>query len=54
MEAIGVTKFLTSEITYVANNEIELDDEGKEKVLGLVEALEDIDDVQNVYYNLSE
>lgn len=54
LEAIGVTNFLTSEITYVANNEIELDDEGKEKVLGLVEALEDIDDVQSVYYNLSE
>lgn len=54
LEAVGVTNFLTSEITYVANNEIELDDEGKEKVLGLVEALEDIDDVQNVYYNLSE
>lgn len=54
LEAMGVTKFLTSEITYVANNEIELDDEGKEKVLGLVEALEDIDDVQNVYYNLGE
>lgn len=54
LESVGVTNFLTSEITYVANNEIELDDEGKEKVLGLVEALEDIDDVQNVYYNLSE
>lgn len=54
LEAVGVTNFLTSEITYVANNEIELDEEGKEKVLGLVEALEDIDDVQSVYYNLSE
>lgn len=54
LENVGVTNFLTSEITYVANNEIELDEEGQEKVLGLVEALEDIDDVQNVYYNLSE
>lgn len=54
LESVGVNNFLTSEITYVANNEIELDDEGKEKVLGLVEALEDIDDVQSVYYNLSE
>lgn len=54
LENVGVTNFLTSEITYVANNEIELDEEGKEKVLGLVEALEDIDDVQSVYYNLSE
>ena len=54
LESIGITDFITSEITYVASNEVELDDEAKEKVLGLVEALEDIDDVQNVYYNLSE
>ena len=54
LEEAGIKEFLTSEITYVADNEIELDEEGKEKVLGLVEALEDIDDVQNVYYNLSE
>ena len=54
LESVGVTDFITSEITYVASNEIELDEEAKEKVLGLVEALEDIDDVQNVYYNLSE
>ena len=29
-----------------------LDDETKEKVLSLVESLEDIDDVQNVYHNM--
>lgn len=46
--------FLTSEITYVANNTIEVDDETKEKVYALVEALEDIDDVQEVYHNMSE
>lgn len=54
LEEAGVKEFLTSEITYVASNEIELSEEEKEKVLGLVEALEDLDDVQNVYYNLSE
>ena len=54
LEAEGVSEFLTSEITYVANNQIELDEEGSNKVLVLVENLEDIDDVQNVYYNLSE
>ena len=43
---------LTSEITYVANNLIELDEEQTEKVQGLIDALEDIDDVQNVYSNL--
>ncbi len=54
LEEIGVKEFLTSEITYVANNEISLDDEGKQKVLSLVDQLEELDDVQNVYYNLKE
>lgn len=54
LEEIGIKDFITGEITYVANNEVQLDEEGKNKVLGLVEALEDIDDVQNVYYNLGE
>lgn len=55
MEEMGVKEFLTSEITYVASNEIEIDDEEtKEKVYNLIEALEDIDDVQAVYHNLSE
>lgn len=51
---MGVEKFLTSEITYIANNEISLDEEGSEKVRNLVEQLEDLDDVQDVYYNLKE
>ena len=54
LESAGIKEFITSEITYVANNLVELDDESKEKVLGLVEVLEDLDDVQNVYHNLSE
>ena len=50
---LGVNEFLTSEITFVPKNSIELDDEASEKVMTLVEQLEDIDDVQNVYHNLS-
>lgn len=49
----GVKEFLTSEITFVPKNTIELDDETSDKVLELVSLLEDIDDVQNVYHNLS-
>ena len=52
LEEAGVKEFLTSEITYVANNLIELDEETTEKVQGLIDTLEDIDDVQNVYSNL--
>ena len=51
---IGVAEFLTSEVTYVANNEVTLDDETKEKVYNLIEALEDIDDVQDVHHNMKE
>ena len=34
--------------------EVELDEEGQEKVMKLVDTLEDLDDVQDVYYNLKE
>lgn len=53
LEALGVEDFITSEVTFVPSNMVELDDETSEKVLDLVDALEDIDDVQNVYHNLS-
>jgi len=53
LENAGVKEFITSEITFVANNNIELDVETSDKVLELVSLLEDIDDVQNVYHNLS-
>jgi len=52
LESIGIEEFLTSEITFVASNLVTVDDESKEKVLGLVEVLEDLDDVQAVYHNL--
>lgn len=54
LEQLGVSEFLTSEVTYIANNQVSLDEETSEKVYGLVEALEDIDDVQNVYCNLED
>lgn len=49
----GVKEFITSEITFVPNNYIELDEETSEKVAELIDLLDDIDDVQNVYHNLS-
>ncbi len=54
LEEAGVKEFLECELTYVPNMEVELDEEGKEKVYKLVETLEDLDDVQEVYYNLKE
>lgn len=52
LEELGVEEFITSEVTFVASNLIELDEEQTEKVQNLIDTLEDIDDVQNVYSNL--
>ena len=52
LEQEGINEFLTSEVTYVADNSMTLDEEKGDKVMNLVEALEDIDDVQNVYHNM--
>jgi len=41
----------SSEVLYRAENEIELTDDDAEKVMKLVDALEDLDDVQEVYTN---
>ena len=49
---LGYDDFVISEVTYIPNNYMSLDDENLEKALSLVEALEDIDDVQAVYHNL--
>ena len=54
LEAAGVKEFLQCELTYVPNMEVELDEEGAEKVMNLVDNLEDLDDVQDVYCNLKD
>ena len=42
---------IKAEMTMLVENEIDLDLEGAEKLLKLVDHLEDLDDVQNVYTN---
>lgn len=54
LEEAGVKEFLECELTYIPNMEVNLDDEGMEKVHRLVDTLEDLDDVQSVYYNLKD
>lgn len=44
-------KSSNAEVTMLASTEVDLDLEGAEKLLRLVEQLEDLDDVQNVYSN---
>jgi transcriptional/translational regulatory protein YebC/TACO1 len=43
----------SAEVTMLASTEVDLDLEGAEKLLKLVDHLEDLDDVQNVYSNAS-
>lgn len=50
LRAVGFTP-LKQDITMVPSTVIDLDKDTSEKVLGLIDALEDLDDVQNVYTN---
>ena len=52
LDRLGYDKYIASEVTFIPDNYIELDEENTEKVMTLIEALEDLDDVQNVYHNL--
>lgn len=49
-----VDDFILNEVRYIPNNTITLSDEDKEKIYNLIEALEDLDDVQDVYHNMEE
>ena len=40
-----------AEVTMLASTQVTLDQDGAEKIVGLVDHLEDLDDVQNVYTN---
>jgi len=52
LEKNNYNEFIMSEVTYVPTNYMTLDEETMEKAVSLIETLEDIDDVQNVYHNL--
>ena len=41
----------SAEITFIPSVTVALDKEGAEKILALIDALEDLDDVQNVFTN---
>ncbi|MCI8547342.1 MAG: YebC/PmpR family DNA-binding transcriptional regulator [Bacilli bacterium] len=55
LEDVGVREFLTSEVTFIPTNTVGIDDEEqKEKIHNLIEQLEELDDVQDVFCNLKE
>jgi len=53
-EALDAAGFTADEgeVTMIASTAVPVDADGAEKLMGLVDALEDVDDVQNVYTNV--
>ncbi|MEG1495576.1 MAG: YebC/PmpR family DNA-binding transcriptional regulator [Bacilli bacterium] len=54
LENKGIKNFLKSEVTFTPDNKMQVDEEAMEKVYGLVDELEDLDDVQDVFHNLDD
>ena len=50
----NIAEFIMNETRYIPQNYISLNDEDKEKIYNLIETLEDLDDVQDVYHNMEE
>ena len=52
LDKLGYDNYIVSEVTFVPDNYITLSEEDSEKVAALIDALEELDDVQDVYHNL--
>ena len=52
LNELGYNEFLVSEVTFIPNSYVSLDEETTNKCMSLIETLEDIEDVQNIYHNL--
>jgi YebC/PmpR family DNA-binding regulatory protein len=48
----GITEFTVAELTMLAQNEIELPEDALVKFEKMIDAIEDLDDVQRVYHNV--
>ncbi|MBF8418112.1 YebC/PmpR family DNA-binding transcriptional regulator [Heyndrickxia coagulans] len=52
-ENAGITEFTVAELTMLPQNEVTLPDEDREKFEKLIDVLEDLEDVQQVYHNVT-
>lgn len=52
-QAADVTEFNVAEITMLPNNEVDLSPEAQAQFEKLIDALEDLEDVQQVYHNVN-
>ncbi|MDO6658000.1 YebC/PmpR family DNA-binding transcriptional regulator [Anaerobacillus sp. 1_MG-2023] len=48
----GITEFTVAELTMLAQNDVELAGEDQEQFLKMIDALEELEDVQQVYHNV--
>ena len=48
----GITEFTIAELTMLAQNDVELSGEDQEQFLKMIDALEELEDVQQVYHNV--
>ncbi|MDT9026009.1 YebC/PmpR family DNA-binding transcriptional regulator [Rossellomorea yichunensis] len=48
----GVTEFTVAELTMLAQNDVELPEEGQAQFEKMIDAIEDLEDVQQVYHNV--
>ena len=51
-KAAGITEFTVAELTMLAQNFVTLPEEGQVQFEKLIDALEDLEDVQQVYHNV--
>jgi YebC/PmpR family DNA-binding regulatory protein len=49
---VGITEFTVAEITMLAQNEVTLPEDAQAKFEKMIDALEDLEDVQQVYHNV--
>ncbi|WP_010677844.1 YebC/PmpR family DNA-binding transcriptional regulator [Bacillus timonensis] len=49
---VGITEFTVAELTMLAQNDVTLPDDAKEKFEKMIDALEDLEDVRQVYHNV--
>ncbi|OCT15509.1 hypothetical protein A8709_15655 [Paenibacillus pectinilyticus] len=52
LKAAGITEFTVAELTMIAQNNVTLSEEGQAQFDKMVDALEDLEDVQQVYHNV--
>ena len=48
----GITEFTVAELTMLAQNDIDLPEDAQAKFEKMIDALEDLEDVQQVYHNV--